>query len=956
MALNNSVGQVDVDLLLNNKKFNASLDRTMSKANQTISRGMDRGLNKVSNSLAKIGGLVAGAFAVSKLVSFGKECANLGSDLQEVQNVVDVSFGEMSKDIDEWASHSIELMGMSETSAKKFAGTFGAMSKSFGFTNNEMVDMSKTLTQLTADVASFYNLDYDLAYTKLKSVYTGETETLKDLGVVMTQNALDQFALANGYGKTTKQMTEQEKVALRYKFVLDKLSVASGDFVRTSDGFANQTRILNQQFEKLKTTIGQGFIQALTPAIKVLNQLIARLQVVAQAFANVMNAKFGKGGGLSGVVQETEDIAGTSSEAIDGINGVGDAIDETSKKASKAEFGFDELNKLGSLDSSSSGGGGAITSSDVSNIQTYNDELEKDGDLTDGLSKKIEGLLSRVSNIWNTTKTKFLDALDKFKFKDRIETIKSALSSFNWESLFGIIGKGLGYIAGLTANIAAVVLPKLSSWWDKHGPNVEKSIDNIFGSLNAFVNSKAFSSLVDLSLNVLGVAADNLDKIVAIAVAGKIAKAASTLANTIKTINLGTILADALLIGGVAIALNDILKTQNDLLNPDDTNFKNFVEEYNKSWKSTAFGVKTYTKEVEDEFGNHWTEIHTIDQNGVDSLLAIEENGQKSLALLYDGSYVDRITKENGFWSKINVETSNGIVECDNVLEAAWVAIKDKWNQHHQAVEQSQEEHNERRKNRTIEHCKTIKALLEIELAKLRDLISQKLEEIKQKLENLKAKITETWENIKTTTKTFIDNLIQNFTDLKDKAKEKVEEMLNSLIEKFADIGDKFKEFGANIIDGFIGGIKDTWEKAKDTVGELADGIKDKFKDLLGIHSPSRVFKEFGRYLDEGLEIGIKTNADDIYSQVSSLSDNIQSNFTPRLAFLGKEESSSNASQITYPDGASSSNEAVIMQQNARIIELLEAINNKENDVYMDTTKVGKLVTKYQQNESRRLS
>ena len=101
-------------------------------------------------------------------------------------------------------------------------GTFGAMSKSFGYTEAQAYDMSTRLTALAGDVASFYNLDIDESYTKMKSVYTGETESLKELGVVMTQAALDQFALANGYGRTTSQMTEQEKVALRLAFVENK--------------------------------------------------------------------------------------------------------------------------------------------------------------------------------------------------------------------------------------------------------------------------------------------------------------------------------------------------------------------------------------------------------------------------------------------------------------------------------------------------------------------------------------------------------------------------------------------------------------------------------------------------------------------------------------------------------------------------------------------------------------
>lgn len=138
--------------------------------------------NGLGSAVKKIGLLIGGAFAVGKLVQFGKECVELGSDLAEVQNVVDVTFATMSDKVNEFAKNAMVSAGLSETMAKRYVGTFGAMSKSFGFSESQAYDMSTALTQLTGDVASFYNISQDLAYIKLKSVFTGETETLKDLG------------------------------------------------------------------------------------------------------------------------------------------------------------------------------------------------------------------------------------------------------------------------------------------------------------------------------------------------------------------------------------------------------------------------------------------------------------------------------------------------------------------------------------------------------------------------------------------------------------------------------------------------------------------------------------------------------------------------------------------------------------------------------------------------------
>ena len=294
--MSTNVGAVDMELLLNSNPYNKGLKVAETKAKttgKTIENTFKQNISNTTKSvkgsgiesaLGKIGKIVAVAFSVKSIINFGKECLDLGSDLAEVQNVVDVTFGNLNTEVNKFAENAITQFGLGQTVTKKYVGTFGAMSKAFGFSNKEALAMSETLTGLTGDVASFYNLNTDEAYTKLKSVFTGETESLKDLGVVMTQNALDQYALANGYGRTTAKMSEQEKVALRYKFVMDKLSLANGDFARTSDSWANQTRVLSLRFNELKATLGQGFINVFTPIVKGINWVLTKLQVLANAF------------------------------------------------------------------------------------------------------------------------------------------------------------------------------------------------------------------------------------------------------------------------------------------------------------------------------------------------------------------------------------------------------------------------------------------------------------------------------------------------------------------------------------------------------------------------------------------------------------------------------------------------------------------------------------------------
>ena len=350
----------------------------------------------LASTAKKLGVAIGAAFSVRAVTQFAKECLDLGSDLQEVQNVVDVTFTTMNEQVNAFAQNAVNTAGLSETMAKRYAGTFGAMSKAFGFAESEAYAMSTALTQLAGDVASFYNITQDEAYTKLKSVFTGETESLKDLGVVMTQSALDSYALANGYGKTTAAMSEQEKVALRYAFVMDQLTAASGDFLRTSDGWANQTRLLALQFEQLKATIGQGLINALTPVIKVINTILAGLQTLANAFAQFTSLLFGNAISVSGggAQEELAGIADGYEAASGGAEELAGATEKAGKAAKKYLASFDEIQKLGGSDASGGSGSGGISAGGVGSFDfgTVSGEV----DLEDNVSPQVESMVEKI--------------------------------------------------------------------------------------------------------------------------------------------------------------------------------------------------------------------------------------------------------------------------------------------------------------------------------------------------------------------------------------------------------------------------------------------------------------------------------------------------------------------------------------------------------------------------------
>ena len=214
-----------------------------------------------------------------EFVDFAKEGIELASDLTEVQNVVDVTFGDSSGTINNWAKQAATSFGMSELAAKEYTGTLGAMLKSQGITSDSVVQLSTDLVGLAGDIASFYNLDVETAFKKIRSGMSGETEPLKELGINMSVANMSAYALAEGIEKPWKKMSQQEQTILRYNYLLDQTADAQGDFARTSDSYANQQRIMELTLQNLSAELGE----------KLLPVALEFTQMISASAPNIMN-------------------------------------------------------------------------------------------------------------------------------------------------------------------------------------------------------------------------------------------------------------------------------------------------------------------------------------------------------------------------------------------------------------------------------------------------------------------------------------------------------------------------------------------------------------------------------------------------------------------------------------------------------------------------------------------
>lgn len=324
------------------------LGDTGSKAMKQISNSTKQTSSAVGGlkSVAKkLGGMLVAAFSVKALVDFGKQALQLSSDLTETQNVVDTAFGSMVGKMEEFSKSAIDNFGISELTAKRMGSVYASMGRGLGQSLDSATDSAIEMTRRVADLASYYNLQIDEANTIGRAVYSGESEPLKRVGIIMTETELSAYALANGYDKLYKNMSSAEKVEVRQAFFLDKTNLAAGDFVRTQDSWANQTKILQERWKQFMTLVGNTLVQILKPGLELLNKFVDYLIRAAQSLNDLLGIKAQTSSASAGIA----DVTVATDELTDATTG----LTEAQKKQNDALGAYDKLNVITSKDTSS---------------------------------------------------------------------------------------------------------------------------------------------------------------------------------------------------------------------------------------------------------------------------------------------------------------------------------------------------------------------------------------------------------------------------------------------------------------------------------------------------------------------------------------------------------------------------------------------------------------------------
>ena len=492
-----------------------------------LSLGMSSATSSTKGLAAAFGKFYATWWLLLKVFKqFGK-AIDISSDLTEVQNVVDVTFGQMRDKVESFSKEAITEFGMSELTAKEIASRFQGMGVAMGlsasqvasgtsFINDKlsqlsdtsysatesMADMSINLTKLAADMASFYNVDQEAVAEDLESIFTGQTRPLRTYGLDLTQATLKEWALKNGIDADIDSMSQAEKTMLRYQYVMANTSAAQGDFARTSDTWANQIRILQNQFQQLGATIGNALINTLKPVVSLLNQLTAKLIVFTETVVNALGA-------ILGWKLEISDV-GITSDA-DAMEDIADSAEDAANSAKKMQsylLGIDELNVI-SDSSSSSGKGDSSDSSSSGGTTDSKYEITESEGLYKSFINNMEGLGEYIGEA-------ITNQLNSIKWNNIYQSAKNFGKGFA-DFLNGLISPELFSAVGKTiaSSLNTAVYAALSFGenfnWSNLGTSIASGINTFFGTFDFSALADTLNTWVDGLEEMIGAAIKDLD-------------------------------------------------------------------------------------------------------------------------------------------------------------------------------------------------------------------------------------------------------------------------------------------------------------------------------------------------------------------------------------------------------------------------------------------------------------
>jgi hypothetical protein len=807
---------------------------------------------------------------MAKLVSLKAIAEYLGNavakfnDFYEATDLFHNAMGNLSGEADTLISKMQGLLGVDPTKAMTYMATIQSLGTSFGLTSDKAYILSKNLTQLAYDEASYWNKDVAETFTAMSSAISGEIEPIRRLGVDLSQARLQQELLALGFNKQVSSLSQADKAVLRYIAIMKQTANVQGNLAQTIQSPANQIKILKAQLDMLAKSVGS----LLYPAMKsILPPLIAAVQLIREFVEWVAK--------LMGVKVVFTDFT----KSAGGVGSIGDAMDDTAKSTKKAAkalkdytMGFDELNIIDPTQGSSGSGGGASAGNILGDVdlsgydmfKQYNEEFARQ---IDALKQKIKDMLPIIGAI--------TAALALWKIVDFLTDIATAISKMTElqklalsiatvvveASLVFSFAKGYASSGNPLELLGEVVSAAFGSFvlWRTMGA------DGItLGMGIAFVASLAGltyalgtgeANLGDASTWIQSALTTAFGSIAGITLLTNLGVAAGTAA----TLSIG--LAGLITFAGITFSLGEKLKEFPVL----DTII------------ATLMGI----------FGG-------VAGAGVALLVgaslpvagAVAAAGV-GIGLVLHWAGIKWGTKESGEKTDAAAEADIKMHYVENVFEQRIEAIKQiivtKW-------------------NAAIDFMTSLPGKVGNIINSIGEWFSSLPEKIGYALGFAVGKIGEWVGNMVVTVTTevpkIVSSVVKFFEELPgniwtailktlDTISEwrkrmvafvvvEIPKIISSIVSEFKKLPGELRKLGKFIWDGLINGLKDAWSTVTNGIKSFTDGFVNGFKDALGIHSPSKVFEQFGIYIDQGLANGITAALPYVEQAMTNLANAVQ--------------------------------------------------------------------------------
>lgn len=513
-----------------------SASRSLVTGFSNTTKSIKRTRSGFSGLASTIGKFYATYWLVMRAVGKLGSAVDLASQLTEVQNVVDTTFGDMASKVDDFTKTSIQDFGMSELTVKQIASRFQALGTSIGIsseqvangtavtnkalmsqnntlykTTDSMADMSLNLTRLAGDMASFYDVDQADVAKSLQSIFSGTIAPLRRYGLDLTQATLSEWAMKNGLDANIKSMTQAEKVLLRYNYVMANTQAAQGDFAKTANTWANSVRVLKQEFQAWGSIIGSVIINALKPFVQALSKVMLKVISFTRTVADALGAIFGWTIEISGrgaTADGMEDIA-------DGVGDIGDSADSSNKKAQKLKKTLLSIDEIHALDDNSDSGSGGGSGSGGSGGGGAGSGVDSSLKKTDGLLEKYK---SSIKDLYSLGKyigdalASAMESIDWKKIYQKADNFGKGLADF----LNGLISPRLFYDLGATiAGSLNTALHFLNSFgttfdWTNFGLSIANGINGFFKNFDFALLAKTINAWVQGIYTMLTTAIKNV--------------------------------------------------------------------------------------------------------------------------------------------------------------------------------------------------------------------------------------------------------------------------------------------------------------------------------------------------------------------------------------------------------------------------------------------------------------